>query len=85
MRNQKLSDFIDKVLFGHYSEVDCLKLAVEQEELLRDLSDEELEYYIQSGAGDCLGMCVSGILMVKPELALQVPDLDIKRYQPIVR
>lgn len=80
LKNPKMIDFIDKVLFGHYSEVECLQLAVEQQELLQDISDEELEYYIQSGAGDCLGMCVSGILMTKPELAKQVPGLDVSRY-----
>lgn len=85
MVSSKAKELIRKIMTMVPSDIGFLHLAVEEQEFLKTASKEDLDYYVQYGAGECLYMCVSGILLEKPELAKQFPDLDIKRYQPIVR
>ena len=85
MVSQKVKDLIKKIETSYHSDLEYLQLACEEQEFLKTASEEDLDYYVQSGTGEGMYMSISGILMTKPELALQFPDLDIKRYQPIVR
>ena len=85
MVSQKVKDLIYRFNMFHYSALEYLQLAYEEQEFLKIASEEDRDYYVQSGTGEGVYMVVSGILMDNPELALQFPDLDIKQYQPIVR
>ena len=83
--NEPVEDLIKKIETSYHTDLEYLQLACEEQEFLKTASEEDLDYYVQSGTGEGMYMSVSGILMTKPELAKQVPQLDIKRYQPIVR
>jgi len=80
MVSQRVKDLIKKIETSYHTDLEYLQLDYEVQEFFKTASKEDRDYYAFSGTGEGMYMSVSGILMNNPELAKQVPGLDVSRY-----
>lgn len=61
----KLQTLVDNIMEMHHTDAEWIELDKEFETIQKVLSDEELQFFAESGAGEALYMAVSGIAMRK--------------------
>lgn len=57
----KVRTMIDNIIETNHTDAEWLRIQKELEAFLKELSEEELRYFAESGAGEALYMVCSGI------------------------
>ena len=53
---EKLQKYIDDIIMNNYSKNEWLRIKKEVEDYFKELTEEQIEYFAESGAGEILYM-----------------------------